>query len=130
MAPTVALFKPDFVARGAPNVKRAMTLLRAKGFVVVKAEHNVTWNGTQAAAFYAPHAGKWYLERLLSNMSSGPFHALLLDRKDGEDPISAWRSLLSTELRPRYAVSDTRNSFHGSSDPEEAIREASIFWKS
>ncbi|KAI9006447.1 nucleoside diphosphate kinase [Hyaloraphidium curvatum] len=127
--PTVALLKPDFVARGASNMRRVMLLLETEGFVVLKAHRGITWNAAQASSFYTPHKGKWYLDRLVSNMSSGPFHALLLGRKDAEDPVAAWRSLLASELRPRYGISDTRNSFHGSSDYDEAKREAAIIWK-
>lgn len=65
MPPTVALFKPDFVARGLPNVKRVMDTLKEEGFVVLKAEQNVTWNKGQASVFYAPHKGKWYMDRLI-----------------------------------------------------------------
>lgn len=93
-------------------------------------------NGTLADSLWVPvrvlppHCGSNASCRSIakSNMSAGPFHAFLLDREDNQDPITAWRSLLSTELRPRYGISDTRNSFHGSSDPDEAEREATAFW--
>jgi nucleoside diphosphate kinase len=46
-------------------MRRVLDTLRNEGFVILKAENNVMWDKQQAAAFYAPHAGKWYLNRLV-----------------------------------------------------------------
>lgn len=89
----------------------------------------------QAEAFYGDHTGKFFFQRLVSFISSGPLVAVELS---GPEAVSAWRKLIGPThyeasrgtgtLRDKYATSDVRNAFHGSGSVEEADREIRFFF--
>lgn len=77
----------------------------------------------EAEQFYADHKGKFFYNRLLTFMSSGPSDVHILA---GYDAISKWRQLLGptkvyqaqftdpNSIRGMFGLSDTRNAAHGS----------------
>lgn len=79
---SVALFKPDLVARSSANVNRALALLESRGFTVLDSRQNVEWNREQAAVFYKSHEGKWYLERLVVSWTEPCIFGLALVSND------------------------------------------------
>ena len=91
----------------------------------------------QAFQFYKEHEGKFFHKKLLSSMTRGPIECLILE---GEDAISRWRSTMGPTLREfavaqpntirgKFGSSDTRNVVHGSSNPQDAIKEITFFFQ-
>jgi nucleoside diphosphate kinase len=95
----------------------------------------------EAERFYAEHRGRFFFARLISFITSGPIIPLVLERKEDEDAIARWRTLLGpthlhraksespNSLRALYALSDTRNVAHGSDSPITARREIEFFFE-
>ena len=61
-----------------------------EGFTIVSSKI-LQFSKADAEEFYAEHAGKPFFENLTNFMSSGPTHALVLEK---EGAISAWRELM------------------------------------
>jgi nucleoside-diphosphate kinase len=122
MSRTLALIKPD-VAASAVQVRAVLEHVAAHTPLQVAARRRLVCSVPLAAAFYAEHAGRFYHQRLLEAISSGPLEALVLV---GPDAIATWRATIGpthpprarvhapTTLRARYGLTDTRNGFHGS----------------
>ncbi|KAG0711212.1 Nucleoside diphosphate kinase 6 [Chionoecetes opilio] len=118
---TLALLKPD-VTR-APHVLQAIRskIIQEKFFVVRHKEIRLQRDKTEE--FYKEHKGKFFYNRLVTFMASGPIQALVLAR---EDAIRHWRTVMGptkvykakyeapNTLRGLYGLTDTRNSTHGS----------------
>ncbi|XP_024147498.1 nucleoside diphosphate kinase 6 isoform X3 [Oryzias melastigma] len=80
---------------------------------------------------------RFFYQRLVEFMSSGPMRAYILAR---EDAIRHWRGLMGptkvfrarytdpTSIRAQFGLTDTRNTTHGSDSPESAQREISFFF--
>lgn len=135
MQVTLGLIKPTVCAY-RPNVLRALRRIQALNSIEVGQKKrkihtdpkivrtkSVHWNTNDAAAFYAEHQGKFYYNRLILGMTSGPSLALALS---GRDAIRTWRELIGPTkayrtaweqphtLRGEFGLGDTRNGFHGS----------------
>ncbi|KAF0305169.1 Nucleoside diphosphate kinase 6 [Amphibalanus amphitrite] len=132
---TLALIKPDISA--APTLVRAVfARLSAAEFRVVRSRR-LTLSRPSAEALYAEHAGRFFHNRLVTFVSSGPLWALVLARPDA---IAAWRGLMGPtkvyravyshpeSLRAVYGLTDTRNGLHGSDSPQSAAREIEFFF--
>ncbi|KNE63095.1 hypothetical protein AMAG_08263 [Allomyces macrogynus ATCC 38327] len=136
---TLGLIKPDLYAD--PNAVHAVfERLRRDQWEVVR-QREVLFQPRDAGAFYAEHQGRFFFDRLVGYMTSGPFSAMLLRRPDpNKDAITAWRALIGPthpvraqvnqpqSLRAEFGLTDTRNSFHGSDAPETAAREINFFF--
>uniref|UniRef100_A0A1I8AK12 Nucleoside diphosphate kinase n=2 Tax=Steinernema glaseri TaxID=37863 RepID=A0A1I8AK12_9BILA len=135
---TFGLIKPDAV--GNPFVLRRIvdSLSTSKELEVVAAKR-LHISRDQAARLYEAHKGKFFFDRLVRHVTSGPSIALLMQsRRAGVDAVAAWRGMLGpsklfrsafTErtLRTQFALSDTRNVGHGSDGLEDTLRELAIF---
>merc|ERR1719436_2238191 len=111
-------------------------MILASGFLVVRSRLTCL---TRSAAeqFYAEHRGKFFYNRLVTFMSSGPCQPLILA---GQDAISRWRELMGPtkvfrtrfshpeSVRGRFGLTDTRNVSHGSDSEETARAEISFFF--
>lgn len=76
-----------------------------------------------AHKFYDEHRNKFFFNRLVTFMCSGPSHVHILAK---ENAIQAWRDLMGPTkvymtqhthpctIRGRHGLSDTRNVTHGS----------------
>ncbi|KAJ2555401.1 hypothetical protein EV175_002276 [Coemansia sp. RSA 1933] len=136
---TLALLKPDLLAN-PEFVKSIVTEISSNrhGISILRRK-TVFWSQEQARLFYAEHRGRFFYDRLVRYMTSGPFEALALA---GPGSISWWRQEMGSThparmritnplcLRARYGLTDTRNSFHGSDSPESALRELSLIFGS
>lgn len=106
------------------------------GFQVVKSTRT-TISKREAAEFYAEHEGRFFYNRLLTFMCSGPSEVYILAR---DDAIKTWRELMGPTkvyqavytapgtIRAEYGLTDTRNATHGSDSIKSAIREISVFF--
>ncbi|VVC32447.1 Hypothetical protein CINCED_3A008904 [Cinara cedri] len=89
----------------------------------------------QAERFYNEHKSKFFYNRLVTFMTSGPSEAYLLAR---EDAIAVWRCLMGptkvfkcqlshpNTIRAKHGLTDTRNATHGSDSDESVRREVGI----
>ena len=132
---TQAVLKPDLVLH-PPNLVAAQEMILASGFLVVRSRLTCL---TRCAAeqFYAEHRGKFFYNRLVTFMSSGPCQPLILA---GQDAISRWRELMGPtkvfrtrfshpeSVRGRFGLTDTRNVSHGSDSEQTARAEINFFF--
>lgn len=87
--------------------------------------------------FYQEHEGRFFYNRLVSFMSSGPISAHILAR---ENAIAEWRQLMGAtkvfktthddpeSIRGKFGLTDTRNSTHGSDSEVTALKEMCFFF--
>ena len=88
---TLALLKPD-VAGNPKLVQSIEKYVLSKRFYIIKRKQT-RWNRKHAENFYYQHKNKFFFERLVGFMSSGPVIGLILAKKNA---IDDWRSLLGT----------------------------------
>ncbi|XP_076656257.1 nucleoside diphosphate kinase 6 isoform X2 [Halictus rubicundus] len=93
---------------------------------------------TEAQLFYEEHKGKFFYNRLVTFMCSGPSDIHILTNYDA---ILKWRKLMGPTkvykaqytdpetIRGMFGLSDTRNATHGSDSVQSAEREIAIFFK-
>ncbi|XP_068227192.1 nucleoside diphosphate kinase 6-like isoform X2 [Palaemon carinicauda] len=132
---TLALFKPD-VTRVPYVLKAIQQRIIEEDFLVVR-HREVRLLRDRTEKFYAEHRGKFFYNRLVTFMASGPTQALILAH---EDAIKRWRLLMGPTkvfktkyeapdtIRGLYGLTDTRNSTHGSDAPETAAKEIGFFF--
>ncbi|XP_031549202.1 nucleoside diphosphate kinase 6-like [Actinia tenebrosa] len=132
---TLALLKPDIMLHPV-RVKTVKDIIIDTGFNVVQSRV-LCWTRKEAEKFYAEHEGRFFYNRLVGFMSSGPMTAMILSRQDA---ISRWRELMGPthsyrardiapiSIRALYGISDTRNVTHGSDSDESAMNEIKFFF--
>ncbi len=121
---TLAIIKPDAVARGAMG--DIVSTIEQRGFKVLSAKMlHITRK--QAEGFYAVHAGKPFFESLTRFMSEGRILVMALEK---ENAIADWREIMGATnpanakegtIRKKWAESIERNAVHGS-DAEDTAR--------
>ncbi|KAM6436317.1 nucleoside diphosphate kinase 6-like isoform 2-T2 [Liasis olivaceus] len=123
---TLAIAKPDAVAH--PLVLQAVheTILSHK-FLIVRTK-DLLWSREDSQRFYQEHSGRFFYQRLVEFMSSGPMRVYILAH---EEAIARWRSLMGPtkvyrarhtapeSIRGTLGLTDTRNTVHGSDFSEE-----------
>ncbi|XP_020494558.2 nucleoside diphosphate kinase 6 [Labrus bergylta] len=132
---TLAVIKPDAVAH--PLMLEALhQRILDNNFVIVRYK-DLVWRRQDSERFYAEHSGRFFYQRLVEFMSSGPMRAYILAR---EDAIRHWRELMGptkvfrarftspASIRAQYGLTDTRNTTHGSDSVESAQREILFFF--
>ncbi|KAG5846342.1 hypothetical protein ANANG_G00113920 [Anguilla anguilla] len=132
---TLAVIKPDAVAH--PLVLEALhEKILENNFIIVKAKETV-WRRQDSERFYAEHKGRFFYQRLVEFMSSGPMWAYILAR---EEAVSHWRAMMGPtkvfrarydapgSIRARFGLTDTRNTTHGSDSEDSAWREIAFFF--
>lgn len=137
---TLALLKAD-VASMPHKLNQVNKTLLANEFKILHRKRFTPSESTNQIVhkFYAEHEGKFFHQRLVESMKSGPFEALVLCKTG--DAITDWRSLIGStkvynknmveedtqiddiDLRSLHGVSDTRNGFHGADSPESVQNE-------
>ncbi|XP_027005855.2 nucleoside diphosphate kinase 6 [Tachysurus fulvidraco] len=132
---TLAVIKPDAVAH--PLILEALhQKILENNFIIVR-KKDLIWRRSDSERFYAEHNERFFYQRLVEFMSSGPMRAYILAR---EDAISHWRELMGPTkvyralytsprtIRAQYGLTDTRNTTHGSDSSESAEREIAFFF--
>lgn len=125
---TVALIKPDAVARG-----RATAILdEIEAHFRIVDSVLTTWDTAAASRFYEEHKGKPFFADLVTFMTSGPLLFLTLEAPDARNK---WRSMMGAtdpakadahSIRARYAAHDgvmMHNCVHGSDSLASVVRE-------
>lgn len=132
---TLAILKPDVTAH--PHVVHQIkeSILK-QGFYIVKSKR-LHLTRARACEFYKEHEGRFFHNRLVTFMSSGPISTHILAR---ENAIAEWRKLMGPtkvfktiheepgSLRGQFGLTDTRNSTHGSDSDTSARREIEFFF--
>ncbi|KAM4748098.1 nucleoside diphosphate kinase 6 [Rhinophrynus dorsalis] len=132
---TLALIKPDAVAH--PIIYDAVhQKILQNNFLIVRSKE-LQWRNTDSQNFYREHSGRFFYQRLVEFMSSGPMRAYILAH---EDAIQLWRNLMGPtkvfkariiapeSVRGDLGLTDTRNTTHGSDSFESACREIPYFF--
>ena len=132
---TLAILKPDVTAH--PHVvHKIKEAILERGFYIVRSKR-LHLTRARAADFYKEHEGRFFHNRLVTFMSSGPISTHILAR---ENAIGEWRKLMGPtkvfktihedpgSLRGQFGLTDTRNSTHGSDSDESARREIGFFF--
>ncbi|XP_010733560.1 nucleoside diphosphate kinase 6 [Larimichthys crocea] len=132
---TLAVIKPDAVAH--PLMLEALhQRILDNNFVIVRRK-DLAWTREDSQRFYSEHSGRFFYQRLVEFMSSGPMRAYILAR---EDAIRHWRELMGptkvfrarytspASIRGQFGLTDTRNTTHGSDSVESAQREIDFFF--
>jgi nucleoside-diphosphate kinase len=131
MTQTLAIIKPDAVARGKGGA--ILAHLEGAGFTV-RALRMTRLTAPQAAAFYAVHRGRPFYGSLCAFMTSGPCIPMVLER---EDAVPQLRQVIGATdpaeaapgtVRRLYAENKERNAIHASDSDENAAREVAFFF--
>jgi len=124
------MIKPDAVARGQAGA--ILARMEAAGFRL-RALKMVRLAPDEARGFYHVHAGKPFLEGLVTYMSSGPVVAMVLER---EDAIRELRRVVGATdpaeaapgtIRRDFGVDKSHNAVHASDGPQTAAEEIAFF---
>src|SRR5512146_3237042 len=120
---TLAIIKPDAVARGAMG--DILGTIERRGFRVLSAKM-LRITREQAQGFYAVHAGKAFFESLTTFMSQGPILVMALERENGSaywgeimvamNPADGKEGTVRKEWAERFELS----AVHGSDSVDTA----------
>ncbi len=128
---TLVLVKPDAMQRGLAS--EVLGRLERRGLKIV-AMRLVHIDEALARRHYAEHAGKPFLEGLVSFITSSPVIAAVFE---GENAIALVRQTMGVTdpakslpgtIRGDLGVDLGRNLIHGSDGPESAKREIALFF--
>ncbi|XP_038057366.1 nucleoside diphosphate kinase 6-like [Patiria miniata] len=132
---TLAIIKPDVVAH-PHRLKEVKQLILNNNFYFVRSQERRLQRKI-VEQFYAEHKGRFFFNRLVGFMSSGPISVHILAR---EDAIAKWREAMGPtktfrakhevpdSIRARFGLTDTRNATHGSDSAETARKEMTFFF--
>ncbi|KAI7884925.1 nucleoside diphosphate kinase, partial [Lichtheimia hyalospora FSU 10163] len=131
---TLAIIKPD--AMQANKKDAILDKIDESNFIIVK-ERELHLTKEQAGLFYREHEGKPFYDELTTWMSSGPIHALVLEKTNA---IRDWRELMGptdpnkareiepNSLRALFGTDGMNNATHGSDCQTSAEREIDIIF--
>ncbi|XDA86615.1 hypothetical protein R6Z07F_016352 [Ovis aries] len=132
---TLALIKPDAVAH--PLILEAVhQQILSNKFLIVRMRE-LLWKKEDCQKFYREHEGRFFYQRLVEFMASGPIRAYILAHKDA---IQLWRTVMGPtrvfrarhvapeSIRGSFGLTDTRNTTHGSDSVVSASREIAAFF--
>ncbi|XP_013400539.1 thioredoxin domain-containing protein 3 homolog isoform X1 [Lingula anatina] len=134
---TVAIIKPDAVKAG--KVEEILEQMKEAGIEVLAQEERQLTD-EEAREFYSAQQDQEHFEDLVSFMSSGPSHVLVLTKGSGEGIIQEWRDLLGPtsveeakeqapdSLRAKFGSEKYFNALHGSDSQDTATRELAFFF--
>lgn len=133
---TLAILKPDVVK--VPFVlKTIRERIISSGFHIIKSRE-LHFSIEDAKQFYSEHSGRFFYNRLITYMTSGPIHAYVLAHP--VDAIHNWRKIMGptktfraqfedpSSIRGLLGLTDTRNSTHGSDSTESVMKEVQTFF--
>jgi len=131
MARTLAIIKPDAVARGLTgDILKRIEASRLS----IRALRKIQITRPQAEAFYDVHKARPFYGSLCDYMTSGPVVIAVLQ---GEGAIARWRELMGATdpvkaaagtIRKEFGIDVEKNAVHGSDAPETAAREIAYFF--
>lgn len=132
---TLAILKPH-ITRNPFHYKTIKEIISAANFTIIKTKKK-TISLEDAEKFYNEHKNKFFYNRLITFITSGPSEILILEKNNA---ILDWRSLMGPtkvfraqfdapeSIRGKFGLSDTRNATHGSDSEDSARKEIEIFF--
>lgn len=132
---TLVILKPH-ITKNPLYYEKIMEIISSANFKIIKSKRQTISLGN-AERFYDEHKPKFFYNRLITFMTSGPSEILILAKNNA---ISEWRSLMGPtkvfraqfdapeSIRGKFGLSDTRNATHGSDSQGSAEREIGIFF--
>lgn len=132
---TLAVIKPDAVAH--PIICEAVHQKILNNHFLIVRSKELNWRINDSQNFYHEHTGRFFYQRLVEFMSSGPMRAYILAH---DDAVQLWRRLMGPTkvfrarldapetVRGELGLTDTRNTTHGSDSIDSARREISFFF--
>ncbi|KAA6404290.1 MAG: nucleoside-diphosphate kinase [Streblomastix strix] len=129
---TLAIIKPD----AYQHRLEIIDIIKENGFIILH-EKEILASKELASQFYKDHVGRYYFEKLINFMSSGPVIILHLAKKDA---VIEWRKLIGptnsnearekvpNTIRAKFGTDGTLNAVHGSGNAEEAGQEINFFF--
>ncbi|ELK24990.1 Nucleoside diphosphate kinase 6 [Myotis davidii] len=132
---TLALIKPDAVAH--PLILEAVHQQILRNRLLIVRRRELVWRRDDCRRFYREHEGRFFYQRLVEFMASGPIRAYILAHPDA---IQLWRTLMGPtrvfrarhvapdSIRGSFGLTDTRNTTHGSDSVASASREIAAFF--
>jgi len=126
---TYAMIKPHAVA--SANAGKIIDKIEQEGFRIV-AMKKVHFSSKFAEIFYAIHAQRPFFQELVSDISSGPVVALILEK---ENAVQAWRDLIGATdpakaapgtIRSLFGENVGKNAVHGSDSEQNAALESAL----
>ncbi|CAK6435941.1 unnamed protein product, partial [Pipistrellus nathusii] len=132
---TLALIKPDAVAH--PLILEAVHQQILSSQLLIVRRRELVWRRDDCRRFYREHEGRFFYQRLVEFMASGPIRAYILAHPDA---IQRWRTLMGptrvfrarhvapNSIRGSLGLTDTRNTTHGSDSVASASREIAAFF--
>uniref|UniRef100_A0A8R1XT49 NDK domain-containing protein n=1 Tax=Onchocerca volvulus TaxID=6282 RepID=A0A8R1XT49_ONCVO len=137
LSTTFAMIKPEAVA--IPHITKIIwDEILAHDLEIIGAKR-ICMSRDIAERLYSVHEEKFFYERLIQHIISGPVIVMKLGCTTGS-AIERWRALMGpskmlrtlqsqngSSLRARFALSDTRNSVHGADSQQTADYELSLF---
>ncbi|KAI9269318.1 nucleoside diphosphate kinase, partial [Phascolomyces articulosus] len=131
---TLAIIKPDAIA--ANKKDDIVSKIKEAEFTIVQ-ERQFRLSLDQARLFYREHEGKPFYNELTEWMSSGPIHAMVLEKVDAiqdwrakmgpTDPVKA-RDITPNSIRALFGTDGMNNATHGSDCQTSAEREIQILF--
>ncbi|EPQ07225.1 Nucleoside diphosphate kinase 6 [Myotis brandtii] len=118
---TLALIKPDAVAH--PLILEAVHQQILRNRLLIVRRRELVWRRDDCRRFYREHEGRFFYQRLVEFMASGPIRAYILAHPDA---VQLWRTLMGPtrvfrarhvapdSIRGSFGLTDTRNTTHGS----------------
>ena len=129
---TLSFLKPESLKQRI--IGEVISRLEKKGLVLTRLRlHQISRR--EAEKLYSVHKGKPFFEELVSHVTSGPVVLMMIQ---GPDAVETVRKLVGATnplaaepgtIRGDFSTSITANIIHASDSPENAKREASIFFK-
>ncbi|XP_003402876.1 nucleoside diphosphate kinase 6 isoform X1 [Bombus terrestris] len=132
---TLAIIKPH-VVKSPFVLQKIRDSIIDNNLKVVRSRRTIITQ-KEAVLFYEEHKEKFFYNRLLTFMCSGPSDIYILT---DHNAIAKWRQLMGPTkvyqaqytardtIRGMYGLSDTRNATHGSDSVASAEREIRIFY--
>jgi len=128
---TLSIIKPDAVNRNI--VGKILNIFEINGLTIIDIK-KIHLTKEQAANFYFVHKEKFFFKDLCEYMISGPIIVLILE---GNNAINKNREIMGSTnpkeakkgtIRNLFALSQKKNSVHGSDNFENAKKEISFFF--
>ncbi|RKZ24345.1 nucleoside-diphosphate kinase [bacterium] len=131
MEETLLIIKPDGVQRNL--IGEVLRIVESNGLQILNIKM-LKLSREKAEEFYSVHKGKFFFERLINFMISGP---VVVVRLKGENAVNKLREIMGKTdpkeaepgtIRRMYGLDVTRNTVHGSDTPEHAKQEIYFFF--
>ncbi|XP_043258554.1 nucleoside diphosphate kinase 6-like [Colletes gigas] len=133
---TLAIIKPH-VIKSPFVLQKIRDLIIDNDFKIVRSRRTIITE-KEAETFYMEHKDRFFYNRLITFMCSGPSDIHILANYDA---IDKWRELMGPTkvyqaqytapdtIRGMFGISDTRNATHGSDSTKSVEQEIPIFFK-